>query len=49
MNDAWILGAYRSPIGRYGGGLAPLRADDMLGELFSALISKTQIDSQSNG
>jgi acetyl-CoA acyltransferase len=49
MNDAWILGAYRSPIGRYGGGLAPLRADDMLGELFSALISKTQIDPECVG
>ena len=49
MNDAWILGAYRTPIGRYGGGLAPLRADDMLGELFAALVSKTQIDPEDVG
>ncbi|MBH8580250.1 3-oxoadipyl-CoA thiolase [Bisbaumannia pacifica] len=29
MNDAYIIDAIRTPIGRYGGALAPVRADDL--------------------
>ncbi len=29
MNQAWIIGAVRTPIGKYGGGLATVRPDDL--------------------
>ena len=29
MSDAYICDAVRTPIGRYGGGLAQVRADDL--------------------
>ena len=29
MSDAYLLGGVRTPIGRYGGVLAPVRPDDV--------------------
>ena len=29
LRDAWIVEAVRTPIGRYGGALAAVRADDL--------------------
>ena len=31
MQDAFICDAVRTPVGRYGGALAPVRADDLAG------------------
>src|SRR4030088_1973083 len=32
MSDAFILGGVRTPVGRYGGSLAHIRTDDLLGQ-----------------
>lgn len=32
MTDAFVLGGVRTPVGRYGGGLSQVRADDLLGQ-----------------
>jgi 3-oxoadipyl-CoA thiolase len=37
MNDAFICDAVRTPFGRYGGALAPVRADDLAAAPLSAL------------
>jgi acetyl-CoA C-acetyltransferase len=44
MGDAFILAAVRTPIGRYGGGLAPVRADDLAAKAIVGLVSKTGLD-----
>jgi acetyl-CoA C-acetyltransferase len=38
MLDAYIYDGTRTPIGRYGGKLAPVRPDDMLGGVLRALV-----------
>jgi acetyl-CoA acetyltransferase family protein len=32
MNDAFVLGGIRTPVGRYGGSLSHIRTDDLLGQ-----------------
>ena len=45
LNDAYIIDAIRTPFGRYGGGLAPVRADDLGAIPIKALIERnTNID-----
>ena len=46
MLDAYIYDGLRSPIGRHAGKLAPLRPDDLAGEVIKELVAKNQIDPQ---
>jgi acetyl-CoA acyltransferase len=41
MTDAFICDAVRTPIGRYGGALAPVRADDLAALPIAALLART--------
>ncbi|MGE0546596.1 MAG: acetyl-CoA C-acyltransferase [Kofleriaceae bacterium] len=43
MRPAYLVDGLRSPFGRYGGGLAGVRADDLGGQVIAALIAKTKI------
>ena len=36
MSDAYVLGGVRTPIGKYGGALANVRVDDLLGDTMAA-------------
>jgi 3-oxoadipyl-CoA thiolase len=40
MTDAFICDAVRTPIGRYGGALAPVRADDLAAKPITALLAR---------
>ncbi len=40
---AYIIDGVRSPFGRYGGGLAGVRADDLLGAVIAALVARTKV------
>ena len=40
MQEAYILDAVRTPIGRYGGALSSIRPDDLLAHVIKALISR---------
>lgn len=40
MNDAFIVDAVRTPIGAFGGSLAPVRADDLAAHVLRALLTK---------
>jgi len=40
MNDAFICDAIRTPFGRYGGALAPVRTDDLAATPIRALLSR---------
>ncbi len=40
---AFLVDGIRSPIGRYGGGLATVRADDLAGQVIAALVARTKI------
>ena len=40
MTDAFVLGGVRTPVGRYGGSLAHLRVDDLLGETMVAACER---------
>src|SRR5258708_10992234 len=40
MTDAYICNAIRTPIGRYGGALAGVRADDLAAIPIAALVSR---------
>ncbi len=44
MKEVVIIDGARSPIGRYGGGLAGVRPDDLLAEVYKGLIERTSID-----
>src|SRR6202795_5386720 len=45
MTDAYICDAIRTPIGRYGGALASIRADDLAAIPIAALVSRnTKVD-----
>lgn len=50
MQNAYIIDAIRTPLGRYGGGLAPVRADDLGAVPLKALMTRnpsidwTQVD-----
>ena len=43
MAEAFILGAVRSPIGRFRGGLRDIRSDDLLGQVIAKLVQRTAI------
>ena len=40
MREAWIVGAVRTPIGRYGGALAGVRPDDLGAIVLKALVER---------
>ncbi len=40
MTDAFVLGGVRTPVGRYGGSLAHLRVDDLLGQTMVAACER---------
>ena len=40
MRDAWIIDAVRTPIGRHGGALAPVRPDDLAAVTIRALLER---------
>jgi len=44
MKEVVIIDGIRTPIGRYGGGLANVRPDDLLAHTYSALIERTGLD-----
>ncbi len=46
MRDVYVIDALRTPIGRYGGGLARVRPDDLAAHVMSALIERNQIDGE---
>jgi 3-oxoadipyl-CoA thiolase len=43
---AFIVDGIRSPFGRYGGGLAGVRADDLAAAVIAALVAKTKIPAE---
>jgi len=42
--EAWIIDAVRTPIGRYGGGLASVRPDDLAAHVLRAILERTGVD-----
>ncbi|MEZ4423857.1 MAG: thiolase family protein [Gemmatimonadota bacterium] len=42
--DVWIVDALRTPIGRHGGALAPVRPDDLAAVTLTALLARTGLD-----
>jgi 3-oxoadipyl-CoA thiolase len=44
MREAWIIDGVRTPIGRHGGVLAPVRPDDLAAVTIEALVERTEID-----
>ena len=44
MRDALIVDAVRTPVGRHGGALAPVRPDDLAAVVIRALLERTGID-----
>jgi 3-oxoadipyl-CoA thiolase len=43
MSDAYIISPLRTPIGRYGGALSAVRADDLAAHVIRALIERTGV------
>jgi len=46
MRQAFLVDGLRSPFGRYGGGLATVRADDLAAQVISALVARTEIPAE---
>src|SRR5437879_6644636 len=44
MNDAVIVGAARTAVGKRNGKLSPVRPDDLLADTLKALVERTKID-----
>jgi len=44
VREAWIIDAVRTPIGRYGGALAPVRPDDLAAAVIRAIVDRTRVD-----
>ncbi|MFL5804406.1 MAG: thiolase family protein [Roseiflexaceae bacterium] len=44
MNDAYIVAALRTPVGRYGGALKSIRPDDLAAHVIRALVQRSGID-----
>jgi acetyl-CoA acyltransferase len=44
LTEAWIVGAVRTPIGRHGGSLSPVRPDDLGALVLGALMEWTGIE-----
>ncbi|MBV8299970.1 MAG: 3-oxoadipyl-CoA thiolase, partial [Candidatus Eremiobacteraeota bacterium] len=47
MAHAVVVDALRTPIGRYGGALAPVRPDDLASYAIRALVERTKVDPES--
>ena len=45
-NEAWIVGAVRTPIGRHGGALSPVRPDDLGAVALRALVERTGVPAE---
>ena len=43
VREAWIIDAVRTPIGRYGGALAPVRPDDLAAAVIRAVVDRTRV------
>ena len=43
FNEAWIVGAVRTPIGRHGGALSTVRPDDLAATALEALMERTGV------
>src|SRR3954470_14911108 len=43
MTDAFVLGGVRTPVGRYGGALAHIRTDDLLGRTMAAACERVGV------
>src|SRR5215208_8535791 len=43
VNEAWIVGAVRTPIGRHGGALSAVRADDLGALALEALMERAGV------
>ncbi|MEP7220752.1 MAG: acetyl-CoA C-acyltransferase [Bacteroidota bacterium] len=46
MSEAYIISALRTPIGRYGGALSPVRVDDMGGLVLRTLMERTGVPAE---
>jgi 3-oxoadipyl-CoA thiolase len=44
MREAWIIDGVRTPIGRHGGSLAPVRPDDLAALTVEALLERNDVD-----
>ena len=44
MREAWIIDGLRTPIGRHGGGLAPVRPDDLAAVAIEELLNRNDVD-----
>jgi acetyl-CoA acyltransferase len=44
MQEAWIVGAVRTPIGRHGGALSAVRPDDLGAVALAALVERTGVE-----
>ncbi len=44
MREAWIIDGVRTPIGRHGGGLAPVRPDDLAAVTIEGLLNRNDVD-----
>ena len=44
MQEAWIVGAVRTPIGRHGGALSTVRPDDLGAAAIAALMDRTGVE-----
>ena len=43
-NEAYILDAVRTPVGRYGGALKDVRVDDLSAHILTSLVERTRLD-----
>ena len=46
MREAWIIDAVRTPIGRHGGALAPVRPDDLAAVTIRALLDRSSFPAE---
>jgi 3-oxoadipyl-CoA thiolase len=44
LRDPWIVSAVRTPVGRYGGGLAAVRPDDLAAAVIRAVVDRSGVD-----
>ena len=44
MDDAYIVDAIRTPMGRFGGVLASVRPDDMAAHVISEIVARNSVD-----
>ncbi|MEQ1856359.1 MAG: thiolase family protein [Longimicrobiales bacterium] len=47
MRETWVIDGVRTPIGRHGGALAPVRPDDLAARAIGALLERTGIEASS--